>query len=167
MKVLEVPDYGNGIIKLKYSINNKKFTLNEIESKIKINPKLYKNRWPFKGFSLSKGVYLGEGWYPENDYFVISPVELNKKFKYFGANILHGIDELYNYTGKVNDNHVRIREIPTLEGKIIGKTFTGDKVIVLDRSPKKMKIESMNSYWYKIKKDELIGWMYGQFLEKE
>jgi hypothetical protein len=44
-----------------------------------------------------------------------------------------------------------------------------DKVEVLDRSSVKMKIGSLNDYWYKIRifSDGLEGWCFGGYLEIE
>ena len=45
----------------------------------------------------------------------------------------------------------------------------GDRVEILGRSDRTMRIDDMNSYWYQVRRvsDDLIGWSYGYFLDLE
>jgi hypothetical protein len=65
----------------------------------------------------------------------------------------------------VNDNAVRIRDQPTLEGKIIVQLNQGMSVTVLGRSQERMFLEGYDSYWLRIKKDDIEGWVYGAYID--
>jgi hypothetical protein len=66
----------------------------------------------------------------------------------------------------VNDSNVRIRREPTLTGTQVGKLQKGDTVTVLEKSSAKMKVGTMDDYWYRIRTDTgLDGWSYGAFLD--
>jgi hypothetical protein len=70
------------------------------------------------------------------------------------------------YTGTVNDNAVRIRDRPSLEGNVVGKYNKGRMVTVLGRSKERMFLEGYDSYWLKIIKDDYIdGWVYGAYID--
>jgi hypothetical protein len=68
------------------------------------------------------------------------------------------------YNGIVNDNSVRIRNRPSLEGGIIGRLDQRMSVTVLGRSQDRMFLEGYDSYWLKIKKDNVEGWTYGAYI---
>ncbi|HIE30521.1 TPA: SH3 domain-containing protein [Candidatus Poribacteria bacterium] len=76
-------------------------------------------------------------------------------------------------TGIVLGDGVRVRDKPTLDySQIAFKLDAGDKVEILDRSQTKesfSKIEGLlldgGYLWYKVKKDNSVGWIYGQFLQ--
>jgi len=55
-------------------------------------------------------------------------------------------------SGIVNDDKVRIRDFPGINGKI------------LERSENRFYIDGMNSYWLKIKKGDVVGWVYGAYI---
>lgn len=68
------------------------------------------------------------------------------------------------YTGIVNDNAVRIREQPSIEGTVSGQLNRGLTVTVLGRSEKRMFLDGYDSYWLKIKTDNAEGWVYGAYI---
>ena len=71
-------------------------------------------------------------------------------------------------TAEVTGDYVRVRTGPTLQHRILTKVNRGTKVTVVEKSKEKMKIESMEAYWYKVKLEgkEITGWIYGAFLKK-
>ena len=69
------------------------------------------------------------------------------------------------YTAFVNDNAVRIRNKPSLEGTIIGQLNYGMLVSVLGRSQNRMILDENDSYWLKIKINNIEGWVYGTYLD--
>jgi len=71
-------------------------------------------------------------------------------------------------TAEVTGDYVRVRTGPTLQHRILTKVNRGTKVTVIEKSKEKMKIESMEAYWYKVKLEgkEITGWIYGAFLKK-
>jgi len=72
------------------------------------------------------------------------------------------------YDGKINSSHVRLRDSPDLNSKILLYLDNGDDIKIIDRSPEKEVIDSMNSYWYKIQLPSgSIGWVYGSFITVE
>jgi len=78
--------------------------------------------------------------------------------------VLYSQTNIEQYNGIVNDNAVRIREAPYLEGKIIGQLNQGMSVTVLGRSENRMFLDGYDSYWLKIKKDNAEGWSYGAYI---
>jgi hypothetical protein len=70
--------------------------------------------------------------------------------------------------GVVNDQGVRIRKEPTLEGAQIGSLSKGERVTVLGRTDAKMKMGEMEAYWYFIHTEKgLEGWAYGFYIDVE
>ena len=68
--------------------------------------------------------------------------------------------------GIVNADKLRIRQEPSLQGAELGFIHKGDIVTVMARSAEKMKIGSMDNYWYKIRtKAGIVGWSYGYFID--
>jgi len=69
--------------------------------------------------------------------------------------------------GSVNDNRVRVRDNPNLDSNTLGYVNTGDEIYILGKSTTKMKIGTMDNYWYKIlgKDSLLLGWAYGEFID--
>ncbi|MFQ6042522.1 MAG: SH3 domain-containing protein [Candidatus Poribacteria bacterium] len=76
-------------------------------------------------------------------------------------------------TGIVLGDGVRVRDKPNLaDSQVVFKLISGDKVEILDRTKTKesfSKIEGLlldGGYpWYKVKKNNNVGWIYGQFLQ--
>lgn len=68
------------------------------------------------------------------------------------------------YSGIINDNTIRIRDMPSLEGKIIGQLNQGMTITILGRSQNRMYLDGYDSYWIKIKKDNIEGWSYGAYI---
>lgn len=72
------------------------------------------------------------------------------------------------YTGTINDNRVRLRTEPNLNGETLDYLNSGDKVKITDRSEDTQKIDDMESYWYKVETaDGKTGWVYGWFVDVE
>jgi hypothetical protein len=69
-----------------------------------------------------------------------------------------------SYNGIVNDNAVRIRAEPSLDGTIVGRLDRGMAVKVYGRTRERMFLDGYNSYWLKISKDNSEGWAYGAFI---
>jgi hypothetical protein len=69
------------------------------------------------------------------------------------------------FNAVVNDNAVRIRDQPSLEGTVIRHLNQGMKVDVVGRSRNRMFLEGYDSYWLKIRKDDVDGWVYGAYID--
>lgn len=67
-------------------------------------------------------------------------------------------------TGIVNDDSVRIRETPGLNGKVLGKLNKNTSVIILGRTDKRDFISGNDSYWLHIRAGEEISWIYGAYV---
>jgi hypothetical protein len=67
------------------------------------------------------------------------------------------------------DGGLRVRASPDLKGEVLGRLGKGDRLQVLERSERKVKVESMETYWYRIWRlsDTLTGWVYGYNLKLE
>jgi hypothetical protein len=78
--------------------------------------------------------------------------------------------------GTCNDSRVRIRVKPDLKAAQLGYLEKDDKVVILERTEKKMMIGDMNDYWYRFRlekraagmeTEKLEGWSYGEFIDPE
>jgi hypothetical protein len=69
------------------------------------------------------------------------------------------------YNGIVNDNAVRIRDKPSIEGTVVGQFNKGTSVTVFGRSQERIFLEGYNSYWLKVRKDNTDGWVYGAYID--
>ena len=67
-------------------------------------------------------------------------------------------------TGIVNDDSVRIRETPGLNGTVLGKLNKNTSVIILGRTDKRDFISGNDSYWLHIRAGEEISWIYGAYV---
>lgn len=67
-------------------------------------------------------------------------------------------------TGIVNDDSVRIRETPGLNGTVLGKLNKNTSVIILGRTDKRDFISGNDSYWLHIRACEEISWIYGAYV---
>ncbi|MBQ7168193.1 MAG: SH3 domain-containing protein, partial [Treponema sp.] len=66
------------------------------------------------------------------------------------------------FTAYVNDNRVRIRQSPGLNGKILTAFDTGTVLEIISEK----KLSEKEEYpWYQVRtKTNVIGWMYGEFV---
>jgi hypothetical protein len=65
------------------------------------------------------------------------------------------------------DTRVRVRSAAKLDAGTLGYLEKGDRLEVLERSAEAMKVDTMNDYWYRVRRvtDGLTGWSYGAFLK--
>jgi hypothetical protein len=82
-----------------------------------------------------------------------------------------GIKTVYTFTepmdGSCNDDNVRLRSDPGVQGKVIGKLMKGDTLAVLATTYKMDVIDSNGGRWYKVGYKGRIGWVFSQFVECE
>lgn len=65
----------------------------------------------------------------------------------------------------INGDNVNIRNNPSLNSKVLKKTFKNTKVKVIQRTKEKHSVLGYEkSYWYKIKLDGFSGWVYGALI---
>jgi len=62
------------------------------------------------------------------------------------------------------DYPVNIRSQPNLQGKIIGKLGLNDKIEILENAGNEQKIDNVWAYWYKIKFNNIIGYIWGGYI---
>lgn len=94
-----------------------------------------------------------------------SPWTRYKEIETLRKEIIIGISIKY---GLLNNSRVRIRIAPNLQSEHIGFLDESQRVEILEITEDKMKIENMESEWYRIKTDSgLIGWSYGYFIDIE
>lgn len=81
-----------------------------------------------------------------------------------GVRVVRNAPDNKVFTHYVNDNHVRIRQTPGLEGKILTSFDSGTSLEII----KEEKILKDDKYsWFQIRtKTNVIGWMYGEFISK-
>ena len=68
------------------------------------------------------------------------------------------------YIGNVNNSGVRVREEPSLDSAIVGQLEQGMTVTVLGRSQYRMYLDGFNSYWLRIRNNNVEGWAYGAYI---
>jgi hypothetical protein len=64
----------------------------------------------------------------------------------------------------VNANKVRIREKPSINSNILSVVNKGDVIFILDRSDRAEIIDAMDEYWFKVKFENISGWIYGYYI---
>jgi hypothetical protein len=168
------PAAGQGTMSMLYTVDKSgRYTLGEIEMDISIDPSWYGNNWPFSRSFGGKEVF-GTGWYLIGPKYFISVGDLIRKFSYFGigVEVAFGTDYVGQATNSsITAANVNLREVPSLDGKIMAKLQKGDMVRIADRSCAKMNVKGVAEYWYKVLVggdptgwDE-EGWVFGQFLD--
>jgi len=65
----------------------------------------------------------------------------------------------------VNDDHVNIRNLPNINGKVIDKLYKGKAIQAIEISDSIEKINDFEDYWIKIKYNNIEGWIYGYYLD--
>jgi hypothetical protein len=69
------------------------------------------------------------------------------------------------FTGTVNDNRVRIRDKPNVQGQIIDYLYEDEVARVVDKTSNQELVSGVKAPWYKIvMPDGRQGWMFGAFL---
>jgi len=70
------------------------------------------------------------------------------------------------HMGIVKSNSLNIRNNPTLTSGVVASIAKGDVVEIVDKSESKVKINSMDDYWYLLKVNENdTGWAFGYFID--
>ncbi len=74
-----------------------------------------------------------------------------------------------NAFGVLNSDNVNFRSIPSLDGHKEGQLSSGDQIRLIERTSEKMRIGSMNDFWYKFYslENNAHGWIYGHFIDIE
>ena len=164
------PELGYGTAELIYTRDEGVFRFDELRTAVSLEPAAYGGEWPFRGAPLmqDRELYMGQGWYPVSGGYRISIRRLNRKFFYYREtpSFIWGIEDEFPASGTVNDDHLRVRAIPTLEGEILGKLFEGDEVTVLDRTGRRQTINERTAFWYKLRSEEFEeGWSFGAYID--
>jgi hypothetical protein len=85
---------------------------------------------------------------------------------WFDAHTGELLQRISNPSGRSSGSRVRVRDRPDLDSSTIGHLDRGELVTVLERTDRRMRIDSMNDYWYRIRTDGgLDGWSYGHYIE--
>ena len=62
------------------------------------------------------------------------------------------------------DYSINFRSQPNLRGEIIGKLKLNDKIEILENTNIIQNIDDISAYWYKIKFNEIIGYIFGGYI---
>lgn len=63
-------------------------------------------------------------------------------------------------------DHVNIRNLPTIHSDVLGQVYTGDRLLVLAKSPYMQHVGHFGrDYWYKVERDGIAGWVFGNLLD--
>ncbi len=65
------------------------------------------------------------------------------------------------------DYPVNIRSRPNLQGEIIGKLGMNARIEILECAGNPQRIENVNSEWYKIKYEDMVGYIFGGYIARE
>jgi hypothetical protein len=165
---------GHGTLSMLYTVDKSGcYILGEISMDISIDPSWYENKWPFRRSFGGQDIF-GTGWYPVGPKYFISVGDLMRKFCYFGigVEVAFGMEYVGRGTeSSITDTNVNLREVPSLDGKVVAKLREGDRVRIVDRSCTKMNVRGVAEYWYKVLVGgdptgwDQEGWIFGQFLD--
>ena len=79
-----------------------------------------------------------------------------------GMRVARNAPENDIFTHYINDNHVRLRQSPELDGKIITTFNKETKIEIIDKKTLSL---NDNYSWYRIRTQSgYIGWMYGEYI---
>jgi len=67
----------------------------------------------------------------------------------------------------VNDDRVRVRQTPNLNGKYVGVLKVNDAVKISGSTQEKTTVNGESFRWFKIKLGEIEGWVFGKYLDLE
>lgn len=84
--------------------------------------------------------------------------------------VFAGNNENKNLIGKTvisTVDNLRMRDTPDLNSKVTGYLNKGEKAVVKDISPAKMKVKNKEDYWYKVKIDNAEGWVFGGLITEK
>ncbi|MCB1189663.1 MAG: DUF3160 domain-containing protein [Leptospiraceae bacterium] len=70
-------------------------------------------------------------------------------------------ESIYVITG----NNVNVRKDANLKGKVLVQLNIDDEVIFISKSDSKEKIGDKEHYWFKVKTNDITGWIYGAYLK--
>ena len=150
-----------------------RYILGEITMDISLEPSWYGSNWPFSR-SFGGTEVFGTGWYPVGPKYLISVGDLIRKFGSFGigVEVAFGTDYVGQaFPSSITAANVNLRQVPSLDGKIIARLQTSDMVRIADRSCAKMNVKGVAEYWYKVLVGgdptgyDQEGWVFGQFLD--
>jgi hypothetical protein len=65
------------------------------------------------------------------------------------------------------DQPVNIRNEPNLNGRIIGQLQLDDSVFIKEKTNNLQEIDNVLAYWYKIKKDDIEGYIFGGYIAEK
>ena len=73
--------------------------------------------------------------------------------------------ESFTWSGELNDDQVNVRTDPdeTLNN-VVGQLNYADVVSIIEKTVQQYTIGDYTDYWYKIEKDDIEGWIFGQFI---
>jgi len=67
----------------------------------------------------------------------------------------------------ITGENLRIRELPSLESKVLGKLHKRDLVQVLSISKKQSLIGAKMYSWYKVRLNDISGWVSGKYIDSD
>ena len=79
--------------------------------------------------------------------------------------VIEVIDRIENYYGKTSVNNLRIRKYPFLTAEKITLIPLGEEVELLARSLHKSAVNGIDSQWFRINYNGIIGWSWGELIE--
>ncbi len=71
---------------------------------------------------------------------------------------------LFGEIALINDDEVRVRDTPSLNGRYTGVLYKNQVVELLKESESRTDINNESYYWYQIKDESVLGWVYGKYI---
>jgi len=85
-------------------------------------------------------------------------------FKLYSQDHIYGSYTFYPGFYYMLDYPVNIRSQPNLQGKIIGRLGLNDKIELLENAYNEQKIDDVWAYWYKIRFNNITGYIWGGYI---
>jgi hypothetical protein len=99
----------------------------------------------------------------KNVFYIINQKVYNECYK---TNISAASNKNYSYEVRVNN--LRLRETPSLDGKIIRLLKEGEIIVLIEKNGKEELIQGDKGFWVKVKtKQNETGWCFDAYLSKK
>ena len=97
----------------------------------------------------------------KNGIWLIITLALFKETTLFSQEFIY---EFFPGQYYILDYPINIRSQPNLNGEILGKLNLHDKIEVLEKTNNIQNINDVEAYWYKIKFNEVLGYIFGGYI---
>ena len=68
------------------------------------------------------------------------------------------------YSQVINDNNVRMRDVPFLTSNVIKVLSKGDQIVIYRKTEFSQSIDNTNANWYLVQNKDNFGWVFGKYI---